>query len=357
MQILKSLLALSLAFSGPSFAADGTSSKADSASASAAGATVKPYSPVEQGVKVFNMIQSASKLFLALKVGASADDEEYLESMSQKYTGQRLPKATAKNGAIYLQGLERPIKVEDLSKGLFSYNGKTFDVNLKDGVEKGLDGLNGIVFPKSVLLQWILPEAQASIDPMLLLASMAGVGGLAVAANSCGDGPNNSTMGCGIGGLMGGFGLGYLIASLLNDKNPPQNMTCYPGQNGCQQVVLMGANRVPVNTISQCPGQPYNYSPALSQVPPAQGQYMASQLSGMCPYPGMMTTMNTAYAAPTIFPLQQQQPLRPVAPNILPYSVRPQSAGVMKPPATAVKPQSMTIKPQTTTSEPGGAAK
>jgi hypothetical protein len=350
MRILKFLVAVSFVFSGPAFGADQSSQKT-------AATAVKSYSPVDQGVKVFNMIQSASKLFLAMKVGADASDEDFLESMSQKFKGQRLPKASVKGGAIYLQGLEKPVQVEDLTKGLFSYNGKTFDVNLKDGVEKGLGDLEKIVFPRSVWLQWILPEAQASIDPMLLLASMAGVGGLAVAANSCGEGPNSSAIGCGMGGLMGGFGLGYLISSLLNDKNPPQNMTCYPGQNGCQQVVLMGANRVPVNTISRCPGQAYSYSPALSQVPPAQGQYMASQLSGMCPYPGMMTTMNAAYAAPTIFPLPQQQ-VRPVAPNILPFAVKPQTATLVKPQSTTVKPQAITVKPQAMPlSEPAGAAK
>ena len=303
------------------------------------------------------MIQSANRLFLAMKVGANSTDEKFLDALAEKFKGEHLPKATAKGNEIYLQGLEKPLKVEDLSKGLFSYNGKSIDVNMKNGVEQGLDDLSKIIFPKSVgLWGWILPQAYASSDPMILLASLAGVGGLALAANSCGEGPNNSVVGCGMGGLMGGFGLGYLISSLLNDNSPtpPQNMTCSSGQNGCKQVVLMGQNRVPVNTISQCPGQNYSYSPALSQVPPAQGQYMASQLSQMCPYPGMMTNINTAYAAPTYFAAQPPVARPYTAPNILPFSARSVPVGAAVKPM-AIKKQSVPVRPALVNDSAGAA--
>ncbi|MGZ3721752.1 MAG: hypothetical protein ACXVA9_02400, partial [Bdellovibrionales bacterium] len=253
MRILKVLLATSLIFSTPAFAADVEPATAPQAAPTAAmppapKAAVTPpanksLSPLVQGVKVFNMIQSANRLFLAMKVGASSSDEQFLDALAEKYKGQPLPKASTKGNAIFLQGLEKPLKVEDLSKGLFSYAGKTFDVNMKDGVEKGLEDLEKVVFPKPVSAwNWIFPQAHANTDPMIVLASVVGVGGLALGANSCFDGPNNSAIGCGMGGLMGGFGLGYLIASYLNNDNPapPQNMTCYPGQNGCRQVVLMG---------------------------------------------------------------------------------------------------------------------
>ncbi|MGZ3721984.1 MAG: hypothetical protein ACXVA9_03575, partial [Bdellovibrionales bacterium] len=114
---------------------------------------------------------------------------------------------------------------------------------------------------------------------------------------------------------------------------------------------------VPVNTISQCPGQGYNYSPALSQVPPAQGQYMASQLAGMCPYPGMMANLNTAYSAPTYFPVQQQV-ARPVGPpGFLPFARRPSATATLKP--LTVKPQALrpALKFAPATVDPAGAAK
>lgn len=254
----------------------------------------KSLTTLEQGMKAYNLVQSVSKLYLAMKIGGRADDEDYFQKMADATTKDFLPKATVKNGEIWLQGLPKPIKVIAINDGVFSYNGHNFDLSMKDGAEATFDAIKAIVYPKSDVASWLLPEANADTNFTDMLAGIAGVGGFAMAANSCGD--QSQAVGCGVGGLLGGFGLGYLITSLIDKNNAPSQMTCYPGQNGCSQVVLMGVNRVPVNTIAQCPGQPISYSPALGQVGLFQTQTMASNLVSMCSYPGTMSMMNAAYA-------------------------------------------------------------
>src|SRR5665213_994645 len=129
MRMLKVLLAISFAFNSPLFAAD----KPAPASA------VKRISPVVIGVRTFNMLKTGNRLFLAMKAGANASDEAYLDKMAEEYKAVALPKATEKNGEIWLQDLSKPIKVENLSKGLFSYDGKVFDVSMKKGIEETIE--------------------------------------------------------------------------------------------------------------------------------------------------------------------------------------------------------------------------
>jgi len=257
----------------------------------------KSLTSIEVGVKAYNLVQGASKMIIAMKLGSRADDAAYLDGLAEKYKNDRLPKATIKNGDIFLQGLRYPVKIVDIKEGTFSYKGRTFDINMKDGAEATFDALDAIVNPKPVvLLSWILPEAEAQSNSEAGLVGILGVCSAVYGADQCLS-EDGSQVGCGVGSLLGGFGIGYFLGA-MNNQPPPTNMVCYPGQMGCSQVVLMGP-RGPVNTIAQCPGQPVSYNPVIGQqVGIYAGPRMASSLVEMCSYPTTMNMINTAYAAP-----------------------------------------------------------
>src|SRR5690348_2102909 len=82
-------------------------------------AVKKSLTSQEIGVKAYNLVQGASKMVLAMKLGSRADDANYLDGLAEKYKNDRLPKATIKNGDVYLQGLAWPIKIVDLKEGPF----------------------------------------------------------------------------------------------------------------------------------------------------------------------------------------------------------------------------------------------
>jgi hypothetical protein len=274
----------------------------------AAGATEAPkkrsLSTVEVGVKAYNLIQGASKLILAMKLGSRADDANYLDGLVEKYKNERLPIAKMKNGDIYLQGLPFPIKIVDIKEGTFSYKGRTFDINMKDGAEATFDALDAIVNPKPfAFMSWVLPQADAQSNSVAAVVGILGVCSAVYGADQCLS-DDGSQVGCGVGSLLGGFGIGYCLAALEN-RPAPTGMVCYPGQNGCSQVVLNGP-RGP-STIMQCPGQALNYNPALAQIPAAVAPRMGMSLVEMCSYPSTMTLMNTAYMQP--LPAMYQAPV------------------------------------------------
>lgn len=350
VRMLKTVLVLSFALNQIAWTGGSVAAKAPE---------IKSRSATEMAIRTYNLVGTAPRLILLLKAGAKEDDGPFLEQLAEKYKGERLPKATAKNGLLYLQGLDKPLKSVDAKKLIFSYNGKNLDFSMPGGYEKGLADIEKVVYPDAdAVWNWIFPKAYAAIDARMTVAALVGLGGIYGASQTCFDGPSKSDGGCFFSTALGAGGAVFFLMSLLDSGNQPTGLGCYPGGLGCSQTVITSAGR-PM-TISQCPGQPYSFSPALAQVPPSQAQMLGSQVNSVCSYPGVLSGLNTALAQPPRIPIAQQLPplVRPLGgPAIVPYSATAKPV----PPATTRKPAAVrpALAPQTTppAKPAGGAAK
>ncbi|MBX3020063.1 MAG: hypothetical protein KF799_00175 [Bdellovibrionales bacterium] len=268
----------------------------------------KKRTPMELAAVSFNLVQTPDRLFSFLKIGASDGDAAYLEAARITSKSKKLPLARGKGDLLYIQGLDKPFKAEDLQKGIFSYNGRKFTLDFSKGYRANMETLEKIVDTKSfAFIDWILPQAHAGFDlNSALFGAMTG-GGLGMMFGS-----QNSNMQM-AGGILALGGVVGLVASNNNGnkgyyrpQDYPYRVACQPQPSGVVQAQVLNQYGQPLAYASPYAGG-YQVGPMYGATPsyPMYNQYAGQQLYGYCSSPANMASVNAAlvpaYPAQPVF--------------------------------------------------------
>gem|GEM_PF-5990157 len=263
----------------------------------ATGADVNP--PIRQGVDIYNMVGSNQRLIAFMKIGAPDKDLRHLAFLNARISHRPLPRAFLQGHEIYFKDLARPLKVIDLDRKLFSYNGARIDLRKRQSIESRYFEVEKIMFGHSSVFSfwdWLLPFAYAATyDPAKLssISAVLAVGGL-TSSTYC---LNQKESGPCAREFMGTLAAVGAVGG-LRGQEPANSVFCSPDFRGGQTFVVAGEERN-LLSISKVHGE-YDISPSHLNSGSLSSDNAAAELLESCRAPGQLAQINIALAYPTI---------------------------------------------------------
>lgn len=269
---------------------------------SSAFVTAKPVekvkTPAQVAAELFNAVGTADSLYAFMQIDASDEDKKFIEELRSATKDNRLPRAYAKDDAFYMSGLEKPLRMVDARKSIYSYDGRNITFDWSKGFKANYLLLEKVVRPKRMAwLDWVLPQAHAGIDFSTLLSGALIGGGLMGMFGS--SNPTYQTLG-------GVAAIGGVLLLAMNDKpKKPKVIDCTGG--GMREVLVRGADGRIYRTISGY-SYPYQASPGMPTAYSPYVQPASSYLTGLCNSPQSLAQANyamslpEAYRAPSVYP-------------------------------------------------------
>ncbi len=257
-----------------------------------------------KALQIYASVETVNQAFAYMKVGAKESDTKFLDEMTRRLNGQRLPAATLKGQLIYFQGLAKPLAVVDAGRGVFSYGGRKVSLVIGEaGIEGKMKELEGIFAEESAgWFGWLLPKAHA-LDRNGLLGIVSGAmlgGGLAMTVTGLFSGGEGVGMGVGLAAL-GAIGLFTANDRAMKKK---RKLTCKV-DGGLAKLTSTNGYGEDEQLLAVNP-PPYPHQPP-GVIPPPTGTYpppatAISPIVSICKYPAEQAKLNLAMSTPTTLP-------------------------------------------------------
>lgn len=259
---------------------------------------------LDKAREIYSTVKSVNQALRFFKVGANVKDVSYLDRLMTETKGMKLPAMTIKGQLIRFDGLEKPLAVVDLRRGVFSYDGRRVVLNFKSGIEAKVNELERTFSGESAgIMDLMFPKARAMARSGILgiiSGAMLG-GGLAASLASIFNGGEGLEMGVGLAGL----GVVGLLAAEEMKKDETPQVRCVPGPNGTRQVIKYTRSSNELEVLPDTPG--------------------SGVIGSLCGGPGGPAGFNSALSAPPVLPAMTT-PL-----TTLPASTAPAPADSEKP--------------------------